>query len=404
MIIHFERYGPRLVTLSVSVLFVTACQLLAQQRTISVEGQVRDKTNVALPGATVIFQTAGSTPRKTKTNRAGAYSLPHLTPGLYSVRVEAERFQMYEAVGVRISESRNIRLNFTLNLAPVKQEIVVPSGDKPLTIEPESSPSTMLLSGSAMSGLPDDPNDFAAAVQALAGPSALGAYGLTFFVNGFISGQIPPKEAVSQIRINENPFSAEYDRPGTDRIEAVTKGGGRQLHGETYLNLDIGRWDAQNPFTRPLPPDPSRLYGGNLGVPLASRVSFFISLEQAQIDFRNAIRAMVLNSSLTPTPVSQNERDFENSLLISPRLDITLNQKNTLTAYYSSSSYVLPHEGISGTSLAESGYRVSSRQQSAQMSETPILSPKIVNEAKFQFIRTDLVQTAATTTVGVSVD
>ena len=180
----------------------------------------------------MIFQTAGATPRRTKTNRAGAYTLLRLAPGLYSVRVEAERFQMYEAMGLRISGSRNIRLNFTLNLAPVKQEIVVPSGDKPLTIEPESSPSTIMLSGSGMSGLPDDPNDFAAAVQALAGPSALGAYGLTFFVNGFISGQIPPKETVSQIRINENPFSSEYDRPGTDRIETITKGGRRHIHGE----------------------------------------------------------------------------------------------------------------------------------------------------------------------------
>lgn len=202
------------------------------------------------------------------------------------------------------------------------------SGDKPLTIEPESSPSTILLSGAGTSGLPDDPNDFSAAVQALAGPSVLGAFGLQVFVNGLILSQMPPKETISQIKIDDNPFSSENDRPATDRIDAITKGGGRELHGETYLNLDVGRWNARNPFTAPLPPDSSSLYGGNLGGPLGSRVSFFVSLERAEVRFRNAIQATVLDASLAPTTISNYEDDFERSLIVSPRLDIILNGKN----------------------------------------------------------------------------
>ncbi len=390
--------------LSLGMLLIAACQLSAQRRTISVDGQVRDKTRVAVSDARITFQLPGANSRTVRTNKAGSYAFSNLTPGLYSVRIEARGFQTYEARDIRVSGSQTLHLSFTLELPRVKQQVVVASGDKPLTIEPESSPSTILLSGSAMTGLPDDPNDFAAAVQALAGPSALGAFGLQVFVNGFVDGQMPPKETIAQIRINDNPFSAENDRPGTDRIDAITKGGGRQLHGETYVNLDVGRWDARNPFTRPLPPDPSGLYGGNIGGPLTSRASFFISLERAQTDFRNAIQATVLDAALSPELINNNPADFEKSLLLNPRLDITLNQKNTLTTNYSSSQYVLPHEGVGGTSLTESGYRVSSRQQTAQISETAVLSPKVINETKSQFIAMDLIQSPYMISPGISVD
>ncbi len=386
------------------LLLFAAVGPLSAQRTVSVDGQVRDKTKVPLPGATVIFQSKGSNARRMRTNRAGIYAFPHLTPGQYTVRVEARGFETYEVRDVHVSGFQNIHLNFTLDLAPVKQQIDVASGDKPLSIEPESSPSTILLNGAGTSGLPDDPNDFSAAVQALAGPSVVGAFGLQIFVNGLIDSQMPSKETISQIRINNNPFSAENDRPATDRIDAITKGGGRELHGETYMNIDVGRWDARNPFAAPLTPDPSSLYGGNVGGPLGSRASFFVSLEQTEVHFRNAIQATVLDGTLAPKVVSNYEHDFERSLIVSPRLDIVLNQKNTLMVNYSSSGYVLPHEGVGGTSLPESGYRIASRQQTMQLSETAILSPKVINEAKFQLQRTNLVQTPTTMTTGISVD
>lgn len=401
--IDFRTNWLSRVTLPV-LLLCAAMAPLSAQRVVSVDGQVRDKTKIPLPGATVTFQLAGSSARSTKANKAGAYAFPHLTPGQYTVRVEARGFQTYEARDFHLSGTQNRHLNFVLDLAPVKQEVVVASGEKPLTIEPESSPSTILLSGAGTSGLPDDPNDFSAAVQALAGPSVVGAFGLQVFVNGLINSQMPPKETISQIRINDNPFSAENDRPAPDRITVVTKGGGRELHGETYMNLDVGRWNARNPFAAPLPPAASNLFGANIGGPLSPRASFFVSVEQAQIRFKNAIQATVLNSLLVPKTVRYYEHDFERSLLVAPRLDIILNQKNTLMVNYSSSGYVLPHEGVGGTSLPESGYRIASNEQTMQLSETAILTPKLIDESKFQFLRTNLAQTPTTLATGISVD
>jgi hypothetical protein len=58
-------------------------------------------------------------------------------------------------------------------------------------------------------------------LQALAGPAA-GPNGGQIYIDGFEGGQIPPKSAILEIRVNQNPFSAEYDRFGYGRIEPVS--------------------------------------------------------------------------------------------------------------------------------------------------------------------------------------
>ena len=166
--------------------------------TILVEGKVRDKTKTPIVGATVIFEVPGEAPKKARTNRAGAYLMRNLAPGTYAIRVEARRFQPYEMLSYRVSGVQDVHLSFTLDLAPVRQEIVVSSGEKPLGVEPESSASTIGLRGAVLAGLPDDQSDFTAALEALAGPSALGPTYPQIFVNGFILAELPPKETIAR--------------------------------------------------------------------------------------------------------------------------------------------------------------------------------------------------------------
>ena len=396
--IRFRAFVPALVSVQLCV------YLSAQGRIGAISGQVRDKTKNPISGATLTFQLPGGGSRTVKSNKAGMYEVHGLTTGSYSVRAEAKGFDSVELRSVRLTGSRRLHLNFTLDLPPVKQVIVVSSGEKPLSIEPESGASTIQLQGAALTGLPDDPNDFAAAVQALAGPSALGPTVAQLFVNGFLLSEMPPKQTIREIRINDNPFSAENDRPATNRIEAVTKSGGQRVHGQAYGNLDLGWWDARNPFSSPLPPNPSRLFGGNVSGPISSRATYFVSLERTQLDFKNAVNATILNASLAPTLFVKNVADFERRLTFSPQVDFTLNKANTLMARYSSSSYSLPGEGVGGPSLPDTGYSTSQRQQTAQITETAVLSPKSVDETKFQFLRTSLTLTPSSLAPAIAVD
>ena len=74
--------------------------------------------------------------------------------------------------------------------------------------------------------------------QALAGPAA-GPNGGQIYIDGFTGGQIPPKSSIREIRVNQNPFSAEFDRIGYGRIEILTKPGSDKFSGHILSLIHI---------------------------------------------------------------------------------------------------------------------------------------------------------------------
>ena len=82
----------------------------------------------------------------------------------------------------------------------------------------------IVLNGSDLDALSDDPDQLQNELQALAGPAA-GPNGGEIYVDGFQGGQLPPKSSIREIRVNQNPFSAEFNKIGYGRIEILTKPG-----------------------------------------------------------------------------------------------------------------------------------------------------------------------------------
>src|ERR1039458_10391788 len=80
-------------------------------------------------------------------------------------------------------------------------------------VNPANNAGTIIISGKELEALPDDPDELLTDLQALAGPSA-GPNGGQLYIDGFTAGQLPPKSSIREIRINQNPFSAEYDKLG----------------------------------------------------------------------------------------------------------------------------------------------------------------------------------------------
>ena len=75
--------------------------------------------------------------------------------------------------------------------------------------------------------LSDDPDDLQNDLMALAGPAA-GPDGGQIFVDGFSNGQLPPKSSIREVRVNSNPFSAEFDKLGYGRVEDLYQAGHEQ--------------------------------------------------------------------------------------------------------------------------------------------------------------------------------
>src|SRR5438034_191436 len=118
-----------------------------------------------------------------------------------------------------------------LVVAMEKQKLTVQAQANRLSVSSENNVSALVLKGEDLNSLSDDPDELQNELQALAGPSA-GPNGGQIYIDGFTGGQLPPKSAILEIRVNQNPFSAQYDRLGYGRIEITTKPGYAQWHGQ----------------------------------------------------------------------------------------------------------------------------------------------------------------------------
>jgi len=362
-----------------------ALHLSAQQSTGSVRGQVLDQLGALIVGASVKLIDANGVTKTVTTDREGNYVISNLAPGKYSLSCGASGFAAYERADLLIVGGRTTRLDIKLGVTLEKQEITVGS-ERTLSIEPDNNRSALVLRGAEIEGLPDDSQEIANMLEALAGPSA-GPNGGQIFIDGFSDGRLPPKESIREIRVNQNPFSSEFDRLGFGRIEILTKPGTSKLRGQAFFNFNNQIFNTRNPFVATRAPYQSRLYGGSLSGPLvAKKASYFLDFERRDINDNAIVSATILDSNLQIAPFGLAVIVPRRRTTFSPRFDYQLNSKNTIMARYTFLRSTFQNAGVGNFSLLSRAYNSSSTEQTVQVSETAVLNEKMINETRFQFI------------------
>jgi hypothetical protein len=365
-----------------------------QQATAALRGTVSDQLGGLIVGATITATDAAGVERTATTDETGAYALAGLPPGSYTVRASAPGFTAFEQPAVEVTAGRTAPLNVTLSIA-IEQEVVTVTEEAGISTEPESNVGAVVLRGADLDTLPDDPDDLAEALQALAGPSA-GQDGGEIFIDGFSGGRLPPKESIREIRINQNPFSAEYDRLGYGRTEIFTKPGTDRLRGQAAFNFNDEILNSRNPFAPNRAPFQSRRFSGNLSGPIVARkASFFVDFERRDIDENEVVNAVILDPALTAVPFVQTVLAPNERTEFSPRLDYQLNQTNTLVARYSYERGRTENNGIGDLSLASRAFDTEDTQHTLRLTETAVINQKVINETRFQFIRERSTQTGS---------
>src|SRR5208337_3506941 len=138
-------------------------------------------------------------------------------------------------------------------IAVQQEKVTVNSTATQLDVSPANNANSITLTGKDLDALSDDPDELSNELAALAGPSA-GPNGGQMYIDGFSGGQLPPKSAIREIRINQNPFSAEFDRIGFGRIEILTKPGTDKLRGQLFIQGNDNKFNTGNPYTPVIPP------------------------------------------------------------------------------------------------------------------------------------------------------
>jgi len=373
------------------IVALCASTTFAQQSGGTLTGQVLDELGGAIVGARIVAISASGAEQTTTTNGEGVYSINRLLPGRYTLRATATGFALYENTAVDIVAGANRQLNITLQVTIEEQRVTVTNESPTLSTEPENNAGALVVKGADLDALPDDPDDLAAALQALAGPSA-GPNGGQIYIDGFTGGRLPPKSSIREIRINSNPFSAEYDRLGFGRIEILTKPGTDKFRGQGFFTFNDESLNSRNPFAPDRPPFQLRNYGGNLSGPISKKkASFFLDFEKRDIDDDALVNATIVDPNLNITTLSQTVPTPNRRLTFSPRIDYQLNRNNTLVGRYTY-THSTNLTGVGGFSLPEREFDTANTEQTAQLTETSILSKTIVNEAHFQFIHQTLTQ------------
>src|SRR5579863_3701412 len=200
----------------------------SQSLSVTVRGSVTDPSGAVIPGAVITLKSSSGQNMTTKTDGSGAYEIKGLQPGKYTATVAAKGFSVVTKEVV-VAAGDIQKLDFALEISAQQAEVVVEGEGASVSTNPESNGGAVVLSGKDLDALSDDPDELQSELQALAGPAA-GPNGGQIYIDGFTGGQLPPKSSIREIRINQNPFSAEYDRLGFGRIEIFTKPGTDKFH------------------------------------------------------------------------------------------------------------------------------------------------------------------------------
>jgi hypothetical protein len=347
------------------------------------KGRVIDPLGSAVPDA-VVSASGPSGGRTVKTDARGEFYLEGLAPELYTVSVTKDGFEPYLNHSVAVGPGSVTVLDVQLSLAPREERVTVRSTPPSLGLEPENNAGAIVIKGPDLDAIPDDPDEMAEALQALAGPAA-GPNGGQIFVDGFTGGRLPPKASIREIRLNANPFSAEYDRLGYGRIEIFTKPGTEKFRGEASFRFNDQSLNTRNPFAPNKPPYQRRNWGGNVSGPLAEKkASYFIDFEKRDVRDNQIINATVLDAHLAAIPFNEAVLTPQYRTTVSPRLDWQISPSQTLSARYTYTSLDQSDAGVGGFSLPSRAYQTGNREHTFQLVETAVFG-KVVSETRLRF-------------------
>ena len=387
----------------------------------TIHGLVVDPDDALIPGATATL-TSPSGKALTATSKSdGTYTIRGVAPGTYTLTVVAPGFATFVKRAVTVTASANVMADAKMALQDATQTVNVTTDTAQLSVDPDTNASSTVITGDALNALSDDPDDLASELAALAGPSA-GPNGGQIYIDGFTGGQLPPKSSILAIRINSNPFSAQYDQLGYGRVEIITKPGTDNFHGNANVQFSDKIFNTSTPFLGAANNQPSyhTIFGnGNITGPIRTGMSFTLSGSRRDIANNSIINPAAIYSSgpastvmclpgdktCTSNPYPTTARAApapQTRWEIQPRLDTMVGPKNTLTIRGGYESGNSTNNG-SNNSLPTRGNTHKSGETTIQLSDTQLVSNSVINETRFEYQRSTDTSSPLNAGPGVSV-
>ncbi|MBZ5570872.1 MAG: carboxypeptidase regulatory-like domain-containing protein [Acidobacteriia bacterium] len=385
-----RAYGLSIAVLA--LLLGSPAHIVAQNVSGTLKGRVTDPSSAVIPQATISVTGTQGQAKTAVTDNQGTYEIKGLAPGSYTVTTTAKGFATSTEQDVAIAAGQTQEFDIALEIEVKPEKVEVEDQSTTVNTTASDNASSIVIRGKDLEALPDDPDELQQDLEALAGPSA-GPNGGQIYIDGFTGGQLPPKSSIREIRVNQNPFSAEYDKLGYGRIEILTKPGTDKYHGQFFIHGNDSAFNSLNPFVANVPPYHSELYNASVGGPLSKKASFFFTFEGRNINDSSVVNATILDPTFNPVPFTQAVPNPRTRFNLSPCIDYQLSKNNTLTARYQFLHNSESNEGVGRFSLASQAYDSTDEEHTLQISDTQVLSATVVNETRFEYAHDNSSQT-----------
>jgi hypothetical protein len=375
----------------------TAVPGFAQVGQAELRGAVIDASGAAVPGATITAtHVETGTSRTTVTTETGAYVMPALPVGTYTVKAELVGFSTVIKEQIRLAVGDSATLDFSLKLATVQETITV-IGESPL-IDTKKSDLSGRVEQRQIDNLPLNGRDWLGLVALVPGargnPGSIqaGASGsdmAKYQVDGVDvsnqccggSNQGYSEENIEEFKVQTNRYDAEYGRVNGAVINAVTKSGTNIVRatGFGYFREDnfFGPFhDAANFFTGKVAPFDQKQSGLNAGGPLVKNRAFFFASYEYQ----------KLSATAHPnTGFAKFDLDFPadtTSYYTTFRGDYQPNQAHRLFARTSIYDRDQVNVSVGGTTAQSAGYSAPSKNHDLSVGDTWVISSRALNEIR----------------------
>jgi hypothetical protein len=383
----------RLVFLTTVVLLLS---LPVFAQTAAVRGQVTDQSGAVVPGATIKLSGADHLARTTAVGSNGSYSFTELAPGDYEIEASAPNLALKEPVSISLKPGFQA-LDLVLDVVATRQQVnVEDNAEAAISTDATTNANATAITGKDLDALSDNADDLASDLQALAGPAA-GPNGGSIYIDGFSGGELPPKNAIREVRINQNPFSPEYDKLGFGRIEIFTKPGSDKFRASVGYNFAFDKWNSRNPYAAEKAPFLLNESRSTFSGPLGKRASFTLDFVREWVDNGSVVNGVTLDpTTLVPSALTATETAYLRRTGVTPRIDYQLSKNNTLSVRYGYRRDDVQNAGIGGLNLASRGYHNDYRSETVQVTETAVLNNSTINETRLQYYRPTTIAQANT--------
>ena len=352
------------------ILFVISSNTVFAQNSATLRVEIVDRNlNVILQGQIRLSDENARRVVSKTLNGKSFVKFEGLAIGELSIEIVSPGFETFRK-GVMIKEGLN-SLTLKLRIGNIKENVMIDPSDTSRRLSRSFSGT---MSQKEIDSLPDNPREIKKELRRRYGED------ITIRINGFIGGQIPPKEAIRSIHVSRGNFDAEFHALGHPSVNIVTKAAVPNLIASVSFDFGNSALNARNAFASEKPTERNRLIYGFLTAPINKKSSFSISYSNS-----SSVREEIVIANVAGLATPSNELSTITSQSLSGDFNSDLGNDFTLRMNYQYVGTDISNAGVGGFNLPERGQSSGNRTNEIKISLNGTIANRFTSQFRSRF-------------------